>query len=144
MDSSSLLDLLFISHGCFVVVAGGLGLVYPQVYIHAFSKEADNFAFLLVVRLYSALILGQAVLLYGLKTAAQFHMRRTAARAYTAIFALHALSIFISIPVEKAYEKVTWILWVLGGSFASLSAAYGVFGFAVSGPKSLTDEGSSA
>merc|ERR1719375_124794 len=124
-----LLDLLMLAHGSFVVFSGGLGLIYPRAYIVAFSKEAESFAFYLVVRLYSSLILGQAGILYALTSYASPATKRWAARAYTFIFSVSAACIFVSIPVEEAQDKTSWVLWVVGASFAGLAAAYGFFGF---------------
>eukprot|EP00929_Paragymnodinium_shiwhaense_P109809 TRINITY_DN76349_c0_g1_i1.p1 TRINITY_DN76349_c0_g1~~TRINITY_DN76349_c0_g1_i1.p1 ORF type:complete len:162 (-),score=18.90 TRINITY_DN76349_c0_g1_i1:440-925(-) len=121
--------LVFLAHGSFCALSGTLGIIYPRIYLLAFSDKADVFAFSLVVRLYSCLIAGQVGLLYVLKTLADKQMRRLACRTYTFIFTTTALSIFLSIPAAGAYRDVSWILWALGASFGSLAVTYGYLGF---------------
>eukprot|EP00929_Paragymnodinium_shiwhaense_P047641 TRINITY_DN24157_c0_g1_i2.p1 TRINITY_DN24157_c0_g1~~TRINITY_DN24157_c0_g1_i2.p1 ORF type:complete len:182 (+),score=5.67 TRINITY_DN24157_c0_g1_i2:71-547(+) len=116
--------IVFVGHGAFCLVAGALGIVYPRVYLLAFSKEADVFAFMLTVRLYSCLIAGQVGVLYALTAFADRLVRRVACIAYAFIFASSSLAIFWTISSYDAPHKVTWLLWALGGAFGALAVVY--------------------
>merc|ERR1719454_55517 len=92
-----MLNYLLSVHGAFVCVSGVLGIIYPRIYILAFSDEADIFAMHLITRMYSSCILGQAGILYAAMKSTEVNVRRLICKAYAVLFTCTSLCIFLSI-----------------------------------------------
>ena len=130
------MDGLLAVHACVALMAGSLAFVVPHVFEYFFlphgeallgnanSGDASKLEHL-TVRLYGALILAQAWIVWSARRAASPEMRRALVQAYAGAFALTAASLLRAQLTQGG--RLSSLNWLNIALFVCLAAAYGYF-----------------
>ena len=124
------LDLLFSSHVISAVVCGIVCIVCPRAFLWFLHETKDlsegGYEVAdIVIRIYGALIFGQAWLVYNTRKSGDASARKAFVETYFAVFALTSFCLCHA-QVEGHFSHFNWLNIAF---FALLSASYGYFAF---------------
>jgi hypothetical protein len=137
------LDSLFLCHALCAASCGALAFVFPHVFGFFLGEEwHDGFRYNptddpevkvahVCIRLYGALILGQAPIVWHIRKTESASVRRGVVQAYTLVFTLTTLALVRAILTDDHWHLLAWLNVVL---FGGLAAAYGFFSFILPEP----------
>eukprot|EP00446_Apocalathium_sp_SHHI-4_P015335 CAMPEP_0177199948 /NCGR_PEP_ID=MMETSP0367-20130122/25951_1 /TAXON_ID=447022 ORGANISM="Scrippsiella hangoei-like, Strain SHHI-4" /NCGR_SAMPLE_ID=MMETSP0367 /ASSEMBLY_ACC=CAM_ASM_000362 /LENGTH=194 /DNA_ID=CAMNT_0018648341 /DNA_START=58 /DNA_END=643 /DNA_ORIENTATION=- len=135
-DKKRRLDLLLLAHTIVAAVCGSLAVLFPHLF-GLFLGEGWHGAFLrwnpddpqvklthVIIRLYGALILGQAFIVWHVRHTADGAMRRGIVRAYFVVFSITSLVLLRSHLTDQTWHMSNWVNVLL---FTGLAIFYGWF-----------------
>jgi len=133
---SQRLDHLLVAHAVLAAACGGAALLAPQFFGVFFTGDLGG-AFMrwspdeqhmrlmhMVVRLYGALILGQAPIAWVVRSSTDAGVRRGVAQAYFFVFVATALVLVKALLMEDFWRPSGWLNVLL---FGGLATSYGWF-----------------
>ena len=129
------LDLLLACHASVAAVSGSLAVLFPHLFGFFFGEQwHGSWRFNpddgqvkithVVIRLYGALIIGQAFVVWVVRQSADGHVRRGIVRAYCLVFVLTLLVLLRSHFTDDHWRWHNWANIIL---FGALAAFYGWF-----------------
>jgi hypothetical protein len=132
------LDTVFVLHAASAALVGCCAFLFPQIFGLFFNPEGFSFhpkseernvsrdanELHLVIRMYGALVMAQAWLVWNARQVQDAHMRRTFIQAYFGCFALTTIALLHSQLQELHFHWLNWINILL---FAGLSSMYAYF-----------------
>lgn len=131
-------EALFVFHSVFALVAGSLAFALPHVWEFFMIHHGEKLSLRgntgdsskvehEVIRLYGALILGQAWITWRARAISDAHTRRALIQAYFGVFLLTTLALLrAQLTPGGNLSAANWINIAL---FAGLTAGYGHFAF---------------
>eukprot|EP00928_Gymnodinium_smaydae_P076835 TRINITY_DN59930_c0_g1_i1.p1 TRINITY_DN59930_c0_g1~~TRINITY_DN59930_c0_g1_i1.p1 ORF type:complete len:190 (-),score=37.88 TRINITY_DN59930_c0_g1_i1:56-571(-) len=130
-----LLDLLLACHGAVAAVSGSLAVLFPHLFGFFLGEEwHGNFRWNpddgqvkithVIIRLYGALILGQALIVWQVRLISDGEIRRGIVRAYFVVFTLTAAVLMRSHFTSDHWHMTNWLNIL---AFLGLALFYGWF-----------------
>ncbi len=131
-------DTLLLCHAAFAALAGALAFLAPHVFEFFFVPHGERLVLRdnadagqklehLTVRLYGALILGQAWITWCARRTEDAYFRRALVQAYCGVFALTTLGL-LRAQLTPGGNLNGWS-WLNTALFAGLAGGYGWFAF---------------
>jgi len=132
-------DTLFFIHAIFSLVLGSLAVLTPHIWeffmvnhageqlrLFGVTKNDDQKAAHLIVRLFGSLIIAQAWIVWSARSLTEPLVRRALVQAYAFAFTLMTISLLRAQVTESLFSALHWINILV---FAGLSAFYSYFAF---------------
>eukprot|EP00397_Hematodinium_sp_SG-2012_P057853 GEMP01072712.1.p1 GENE.GEMP01072712.1~~GEMP01072712.1.p1 ORF type:complete len:149 (+),score=28.38 GEMP01072712.1:59-505(+) len=121
------LDRLFLAHAAVSCVVGIVAYVVPGLFGFCLGEEfllhhaGDGKKTDLTVRLYGALLFGQAYIVYKMRRVTEGEVRRALVQAFTAVFTASGLALTRSHFTDESIPLVNWVnmlvVWTLAGFY---------------------------
>ena len=132
-------DTLFLIHAIFSLLLGTIAILTPHIWeffminhageqlrLFGVTKNDDQKAAHLIVRLFGSLIIAQAWIVWSARSISEPLVRRALVQAYAFAFTLMTLSLLRAQLTESLFSTLHWINIFI---FASLSVFYSFFAF---------------
>ena len=138
-SSKRQVDALFLVHAIFSLFLGTVAVLTPHIWefflvnhageqlrVFGVTKNDDQKAAHLIVRMFGSLIISQAWIVWSARSIAEPLVRRTLVQAYAFALTIMTLSLLRAQLTESLFSALHWINIVV---FAGLSIFYSYFAF---------------